>query len=602
MRSTKLLRRKPGEATAPDRRSPFDARPFASRQKLSAGKLQRALAEMAEEVDDVAYAEIRDLAAEHNEKLLEKPGDVIPLLHRLDLIDRQATAWLSQFEQAPSEGEAPVAFRKWTRMGHLREEVAEEKTSLKTGLAVTPGAQVLAGPEATLPPGAVWSVDVKKNGVWVDASSITEQDSLPAKITGEQDDQWLFTVNAGKSNGKAAKDQLVLGTRFKDVSELALYPSDTPKLEDVLQTNLGDCYLQAALASLAAEKPGYITSQVIYDAGDKVIVRLYKPPEYSAKNVSVAKSIPENTHGQELYNQGALWVRMVQKAYVASGLGKNPAVDVGPTISYRDIEGKMPGYALGVLLGKPTEAHSASGESGQEEQFEQAKFPWSSDVGIYLLYQQSAKIPNQGEQGFGQYNAARDVLGALFDGVESDMVAWAKFVEDHQDDLEGFRTVEEFTNLFTEEDLDENLGGPVLAWVKTSGLYRGAVGSGRYSLGQISLLGFMDEALTAHRVVMTGTKKEPPEETGAVGGSGEPKYKGLAFGHAYTVLAVRRGASTNPESDEEGPHAWVKVRNPWGHYGRTYDEGWGAQPAEEKGTFWVELNDFANNFKEVEIA
>jgi|GEM_PF-4893114 len=568
MRSTKLLRRKPGEVPATDRRSPFDARPFASRQKRGAGKVQRALDAMAEEADDVAYAEIRALAVEHNEKLLEKPEDVIPLLHRLDLIDRKAGTWLSGFEQAPSEGEAPIDFRKWTRMRRLREEVAEERTTLKTGLAVTPGAQVLAGPEAILEPGKTWSIDANKNGNWVDASELLT-DPIAATIIGSDNDQWLFTVTISqdKYKGKANKDQLTLGTRFKDAREMELYPNGTPEVEDVLQTNLGDCYLQAALASLAAEKPGYITGQMIYDAGDKVIVRLYKPPQYAAKNVSVEKSIPENTGGQELYNRGALWVRMVQKAYVASGLGKLSGVDVGPTISYRDIEGKMPGYALGVLLGKPAESHSASGESGQEEQFEEAKFPWSRDVGFYLLYQQSARIPSQENQGFVEYNAAREMLGALFNEVESDMVAWAEFVEDYQDDLEGFRTVEEFTNLFSKQDLDENLSGPVLTWVRTSKLFRGGVGSGVYSLGQVHLLESIDEALTAHRVVITGTNKKPPEDSEAVGGSGEPKYKGLAFGHAYTVLGLRRDASTNPESDEEGPHAWVKMRNPWGYLG-----------------------------------
>src|SRR6185369_3846340 len=221
MRSTKLLRRKPGEVPATDRRSPFDARPFASRQKRGAGKVQRALDAMAEEADDVAYAEIRALAVEHNEKLLEKPEDVIPLLHRLDLIDRKAGTWLSGFEQAPSEGEAPIDFRKWTRMRRLREEVAEERTTLKTGLAVTPGAQVLAGPEAILEPGMTWSIDANKNGNWVDASELLTDPIAATIIDAEKIPSLLALTNKQeKYKGMADNLQLTLVIRFKAAREM----------------------------------------------------------------------------------------------------------------------------------------------------------------------------------------------------------------------------------------------------------------------------------------------------------------------------------------------------------------------------------------------
>lgn len=592
-------------------------RPFASpRRSLAkesppwkaAGTIQRKLNEVAEETEDAAYAQIKERAEQYNTALEEDPGHVVQLLHLLDQIDRDAKAWLFPFAEL-LETDSQAHVRKWQRLKLLLEEVKVEKESL---LTKPEPADVLPGAGATLPLGAAWFLYRELDGEWIDASSITADESLKAKITGQQDDEWLFTVDNGKSKGKAKKDQVTLGSRFKDMSLALLYPSGTPKPEEVLQSNLGDCYLQAALASLAAQKPGYIKNEMIYDAGDKVVVRLFKLPEYTAKNIAVEKSTPETKEGQELYNRGALWVKMIQKAYAASGLGKSLLQTA--TISYEDIggPGHLAAFAMGVLLGKEIDSHAASGgaqnlEDSDEEDADECKFPWSDPVQTYGLYRQYQRTPELVDptDSDRQYNAARALLGQIFGNVVADMDDWAKLAEDHQSDLDEFESIEQFETLFTDEELAQRLAEPILGWVRDSGLYRGAVGSGQYSLGQQTLLQTIEEALAAHRIVVTGTKKEPPEGAEAFGGSGEPKYEGLAFGHAYTVLAVRRDASTNPDDEEAGPHAWLKIRNPWGYYGRSYETGgeaWEAQEVPEgNGTFWIELNDFSANFKEVEI-
>ena len=99
-----------------------------------------------------------------------------------------------------------------------------------------------------------------------------------------------------------------------------------PTVEDVKQTNLGDCYLQAAIAGIVNTSPEYIKT-MMGDYGKTVSVRLYKvhrtdsnkPPTFTPKYIKVEKSTPQDDRGNELYNRGALWVKMIQKAYVIGG-------------------------------------------------------------------------------------------------------------------------------------------------------------------------------------------------------------------------------------------------------------------------------------------
>ena len=144
-----------------------------------------------------------------------------------------------------------------------------------------------------------------------------------------------------------------------------------------------------------------------------------------------------------------------------------------------------------------------------------------------------------------------------------------------------------------------------MAWLGGSGLLPGSVGSGIYSAEQTQVFATILQQAGAGKTMTASSRKElkggDPDSTGF---SGEPKVNGLAGGHAYTILDAKDNASNNPATEDAGPYKWIKLRNPWGQYGRSYDQSeaaWKSEAVEGgDGIFWIELADFWNNFKGTE--
>ncbi|MDQ7033521.1 MAG: C2 family cysteine protease [Anaerolineae bacterium] len=151
-----------------------------------------------------------------------------------------------------------------------------------------------------------------------------------------------------------------------------LFEKGQPNANDVKQGGIGDCYLMAALSSLAQQQPQYI-KQIMVDQGDKVSVRLYEVDQtnpanhtFTAKYLTIEKSIAK-LNGSALYNKGALWVSMMEKAYAAGGFtGTGKAPTSTTTTTMDDIDGGFSRHAFEVLTG--TEARSASLQGGPQMQ------------------------------------------------------------------------------------------------------------------------------------------------------------------------------------------------------------------------------------------
>ena len=98
------------------------------------------------------------------------------------------------------------------------------------------------------------------------------------------------------------------------------------------------------------------------DYGKTVSVRLYKVdkrsphhPTFTAKFIKVKKSTPQDDRGKELYNKGALWVKMIQKAYVTGGFAGDYSQEQkyqNLNRSYQNIEEGNEYHAFEVLLGR----------------------------------------------------------------------------------------------------------------------------------------------------------------------------------------------------------------------------------------------------------
>jgi hypothetical protein len=143
-----------------------------------------------------------------------------------------------------------------------------------------------------------------------------------------------------------------------------LFPDGGPKPEHIHQTGLGDCYLQSVLISIANKNPKHFERMMPDTPGQKTVtVNFYNvisrsgAVSYEAVPITIEKSLPESAAGTALYNEGANWARLIEKAFAvfAGKHGKYgeayraeaPATAGG----YADIAGGVEYQLYGVFYG-----------------------------------------------------------------------------------------------------------------------------------------------------------------------------------------------------------------------------------------------------------
>lgn len=179
---------------------------------------------------------------------------------------------------------------------------------------------------------------------------------------------------------------------LKSVKSEPLFSHD-PMLKDIHQGALGDCYFLSALSSIVANNPQAI-KEMMKDNGDgTVTVRFYDlvdaEDDLSAfahgktkktYYVTVDKTIPEryylDTHTrQDAFSKGALWVKMMEKAYAAVRDKKDyknnlKHRDEDEALSYQEIAGGQFQEALAHLTGEEPSLVWKVGEEKTIKEFE----------------------------------------------------------------------------------------------------------------------------------------------------------------------------------------------------------------------------------------
>lgn len=386
---------------------------------------------------------------------------------------------------------------------------------------------------------------------------------------------------------------------FKEESErfgkvdVELFPDDRdPDPNDVKQTNLGDCYLQAALASIAATRPQYI-KQIMRDQGDTVTVRLHEVDRnsetFTQKYIKVEKSIPKSKSGRKLYNDGELWVKMMQKAYVVGGFSGNQNDDQqSSTPSYGDIAGGLSSHAFEVILGAASTFQSLAKQSDNDP------------MGQTLTHITEA-FENNGLSTSGTaYQAVFKILLEK-EGVRQN-------VDPNNGDVAVQITLDEVENAFQNGSQEEQTKKEAVLKVLANYL-PGKLGKGQYTELQTGIFTKIHSALDDGKPVTMSTHKFiEASNSGFDGFAGEQKKGGLAGRHAYSVLQVCTSNDISSPSlgKEDGKYKLLQLRNPWGQYGREYQNDFhnidnqGNVPVKTKskndGVFWIELSEVSKYF------
>jgi Calpain family cysteine protease len=315
-----------------------------------------------------------------------------------------------------------------------------------------------------------------------------------------------------------------LALDFKDVANQPLLPQgEQPKPEHVQQGMIGDCYLMAALISVAKQQPQKIINMFqpsIYTQGNEnVAVRFYKT-DYTDNNKK--KTFTEN------------WVTIPKSIVVTKNKYKTTTGNV--------YEAGSAAYAKGNVLWPAL--------------VEKAYAAWPY------------RLPS----------------------LKSQSPSYDKIIGGH-----GYMALEHLTG--------EGHTGQNLSEFEDN-VNTGERGSGKYGPKLEKLFHAIEDALLNAESITLGTPRNwsgiPDMEkasTGQTGHSGgEEISNGLLAKHEYGVLGTRC----------DGDVYYVRIRNPWGHYGRKYTKKLFSSAlnikvleGEEGGEFDLELSDLPRHFVDI---
>ncbi len=386
-----------------------------------------------------------------------------------------------------------------------------------------------------------------------------------------------------------------------------------PNIRDIEQGQLGDCYLLAGLTAVVERNPEEIM-KIMRDNGDGTVTVRFMRREVQADGrrsyvphyVTVRKTIPVYVGNEtDAFSRGAFWVKMMEKAYVASGLYlgmgremndrdyqavKQYIDNVEPGVAYGDISGGNPGLFLSLLLGRDSEEHFYS-ENGLREFGDRVdgrrmlSIPAVTAEGIQIFKSDSADeigawYEKQKEL-FAYYkNSFRNGNGLPDESENSSYYDYFRSL--------GQLTIEQF-NAFMDICKQQHL--KQLYENQQITQREGNINTVQYyTAEQLDLYHRIQQKLYEGHDVTFITKDFGKAGTAM---NGEPMSGGLVGQHVYTIINTRRERLGDRE------YLFLTLRNPWAYQGVVYHaeengvRGKSDLLKEAKGLFYLELKDFA---------
>jgi hypothetical protein len=385
----------------------------------------------------------------------------------------------------------------------------------------------------------------------------------------------------------------------------------TPMVQDVKQRGIGDCWLLAALHCILDSDPGLICGMMRDLRGGWVVVRLYH--EGNPIYYKIEKSNLTNRTVQ-VDGHGAPWVYMVEKAYAAYRL-RVLKVEVKPKTWVKEdgvlkcregAKRRARTYREALSNGHTDDALKALLNGAVlRVTIDDERRNSAAAVGLFDLF----TLRDLTDIREGQRTALQEAFGSETSVEARDLVA--------NFDIRKFMVLSEMRDNYGEKTvrrdqikrfLDSHYGGlqpstrqKLDAYIDA--LFPGKRGTKQYTAQQENLFKQIQAALAARVLVAvaSGSVLGKDKKMDSFGLTSEHKVKGVAGPHAYQVVNCFMIDDVK----------YVKLRNPWGFYGRAYDEATDPRTGQqilkakederplEPGVFRLELTDLTKRFGNV---
>ncbi|HEY6338129.1 MAG TPA: hypothetical protein VIW68_06520 [Candidatus Sulfotelmatobacter sp.] len=371
-----------------------------------------------------------------------------------------------------------------------------------------------------------------------------------------------------------------------------LFPTGSPKVGDVAQGQIGNCFLLAAVLAILNQPGGktYIENMMKED-GAYVIARLYDGDRAvylrAKKMLCVMKQ--DSGAAQPTAPGSRLWVSMIEIFCSAFRWAGDPVFDPKNANLARLDSGRTE-LVLKTLLNctvKVTripdvmEEIEYGGNQYRAAINEPAQLILNNDpAGAAALATLSAKMRNL-------FTHAGPTLAA----------SWQLFLAGHRGQVIRSKDFEGWVDANVQRQSVRNEMKATF-----TGVFTGKRGRKDYNLTDQTNFDLIKNAINAHNPTVVNTKKYIARTPGAVGRSaGEQQAKGLVGGHSYAVSSTRDGATG----------LYLRIINPWGEIVRAYPfNADGSRSAQEalnlaglqSGEFELLLEDYSKRFEYAIVA